>query len=193
MNTIFLIGIIIFSISAGYFSVFSKKQFNTAFLVSALMAASYIMMYNNILTAFTPNGEALYWTRWVVYAMSCSLLMYTMAKRLEFKAEQIASTISLNVFVMITGALASILTGWSMIGVFALSSYAYILMIKPILFDSRTSLALKSIIIGGWGMFPVLFLLSYEGFGIVENLPIAIGYLTLDIITKIGYYFIIKD
>lgn len=193
MSSIFLAGIIIFCLSTGYFSVFHReKQFNTAFLVSALMAASYTLMYNDVLTTTNAAGESLYWSRWLVYALSCSLLMYSITHRLNFSGKKTAAVISLNVYVMLTGALASVLTGWGMLVVFGLSGLAYILQVTPILTHKDTQNVVKALILCGWGVFPIIFLLSPEGYSLISN-EIAAGiYLCLDILTKIIYYFAVK-
>ena len=193
MQTIFLLGIIIFCLSAGYFSVFRReKNFNTAFLVSALMAASYVMMYNGLLSVESAAGEVIHWSRWAVYALSCSLLMYSMGQKLHFSGKQHASTISLNILVMFTGSLAAVLSGWSMLVLFGLGGYAYLLQVRPILAHKQATAAMKNFILFGWGVFPIIFLLAPEGYGLISSTLAAGLYLALDILTKIVYYFAVQ-
>ena len=169
-----------------------EKTFNTAFLVSALMAASYVMMYNGLLSVESAAGEVIHWSRWAVYALSCSLLMYSMGQKLDFSNQQHASTISLNILVMLTGSLAAVLSGWSMLVLFGLGGYAYLLQVRPILTHKQATAAMKNFILFGWGVFPIIFLLAPEGYGLISSALAAGLYLALDVLTKIIYYLVVK-
>ena len=188
MQNIFFIGTVVFALAAGYFSVFRRRDFNTAFLVSGTTLLSYLLMYSNLLSFEVTGGEIVHWTRWVAYALSCSLLMYSITKKLNFSRPRMSSTLGLNVLVMLSGALAAVLEGWPMLASFALGGYAYLLMTYPILRHEEATTGLKAIILGGWGVFPIVFLLAPEGFGIISGVTAAILYLGLDILTKIVYY-----
>ena len=192
MQNIFLIGTGVFALAAGYFSVFRRQTFNTAFLVSGTTLLSYLLMYSNLLSFEVTGGESVHWTRWVAYALSCSLLMYSITKKLKFTRPQILSTLGLNVLVMLSGALAAVLEGWPMLASFGLGGYAYLLMTYPILRHEEATTGLKAIILAGWGAFPVVFLLAPEGFGIVSGTLAAFLYLSLDVLTKIVYYLVVS-
>jgi len=189
IETIFILGIIIFSLAATYFLFAYKKDFNSAFLVSFITIISYVLMLEGSLVTIGANGGEVYATRWAMYGLSCSLLMYEMARFLGKSMSETIFLLYLTVIVMATGALAAVYDGWFMIGLFAVSSVAYILMIRPLLTsDSPHRNAVATYILLGWSGFPIAFLLAPDGFGIITAFVAAALYLALDIGTKIFFY-----
>jgi sensory rhodopsin len=91
---------------------------------------------------------------------------------------------------MTTGAAAAYFDGWFMIGMFVISSVAYVLMVYPILTSvSPHRAAVAKYILIGWTGFPVAFLLAPDGFGVITAATAAILFLLLDVFTKVYFYF----
>lgn len=191
ITTIFILGIGIFSISSVYFFFARKKPkgLNTAFLVSFVTLASYALMWQGSFTAQSSAGEPIFWTRWVFYALSCSLLMLEIARAKKITSSgKVAELIFLNVFVMGTGVLASVTTGLGKWIFFLLSSIAYLIQIAVVL-KAREKAAnwINLYIWLGWTGFPVVFFLAPTGLGLF-GATIAMGlYLVLDVFTKIVF------
>ncbi len=190
METIFLIGIGIFSVSALYFLATHKITFNTAFLVSLVTIASYLVMYEGtFVTAESTTSEAVYYTRWLFYALSCSLLMYEIGRSLKLDKGSIATLIYLIVVVMITGALAAVYEGTAMLSMFVVSSVAYAaLLYKIFAAKSKNKAFVLKYILVGWTTFPVVFLFAPEGYALITASTAATLYLLLDVFTKIIFY-----
>ena len=188
-NILFILGFIIFSISSVYFYFTQKKEsgFNTAFLVSFVTIASYTLMWQGNFVAESAAGQPIFWTRWLFYAISCSLLMLEIAKVKGITgAGKVAQLVFLNVIVMGTGTLAAVSTGLGRWIFFALSSIAYVIQISSVLKSSKAKWV-NTYIFLGWTGFPVVFLLAATGFGLIGP-AIAMGlYLILDIYTKIVF------
>ncbi len=196
INIIFLSGMVIFAISSLYF-FFSKRKstgLNSAFLVSFVTLASYALMWAGSFVAQSADGQPIFWTRWLFYAISCSLLMLEIAavKGISGKAK-VAELIFLNVLVMGLGLLSAISTGLPKWIFFALSSVAYIIQIAGILkVKEKGSNWINIYIYLGWTGFPVVFLLAPTGIGLF-GAGVAMGlYLLLDIYTKIGFNLQLK-
>jgi sensory rhodopsin len=189
INTIFLVGMLVFAASSTFF-YFSRKDgqgLNTAFLVSFFTLASYVLMWQGSFVTQGVGGEPVYWTRWIFYAISCSLLMLEISKvRGITSAGKITEIIFLNVFVMGTGVLASVSMGLGKWFFFILSSIAYVIQISAVLkAKAKDSEWVNPYIYFGWTGFPVVFLLAPTGFGIFGS-AIAMGlYLLLDVYTKV--------
>ena len=189
MNIIFIAGFAIFALSSIYF-LFSKGksgELNSAFLVSFVTLASYALMWDGLFTAESASGEPIFWTRWLFYAISCSLLMLEIAKFKGIKSSgKIAELIFLNVIVMGTGTLAAVSSGLSKWIFFVLSSIAYLIQIGMVLkVKEENSKWINTYIYLGWTGFPIVFLLAPTGIGLF-GAAIAMGlYLILDIYTKI--------
>lgn len=190
------VGVVLFGISTTYFAwVGRRKLLNSAFLVSAITLVSYLVMISGEYIALVSDGlgnvpEPIFWTRWIAYAFSCSLLMYVIATRAKVETHTRTMIIALNILVMITGAFASVSEGWLLWMFFVVSSLFYIGMIG-LLYKYGHAQGLKKIwpyIIFGWSVFPVVFLLAPEGFGLICATYAALGYLALDILTKIIFY-----
>lgn len=189
MNLILALGVLTFFVSTIYFLLKPKSELNTPFIVSFVTLISYlIMLEGNFLVGSPESG--IYWTRWIGYAISCPLLMYTIAKKLNYNINQIIINMFLTAVVMLIGAYAGVSTSSFKWVFFGLSTFAFSLLITPI-FRSRSSNLSRILpfVIIGWCGFPLVFLLSFEGFGVIQNsiaLPIYLG---LDILTKIIFYF----
>lgn len=190
METIFLIGIGIFSLSALYFLATHKVSFNTAFLVSLVTVASYLVMYEgSFALAESTTSEAVHYTRWLFYGLSCSLLMYEIGRALKLDKGVIATLIYLIVVVMITGALSAVYEGTPMLSMFVVSTVAYIaLLYKIFTVKSKNKTFVLKYILAGWSVFPVVFLLAPEGYAIITASTAATLYLLLDVFTKIIFY-----
>lgn len=185
MSTVLILGIITFIFSSIYFTLKPKKPFNSAFLVSFITLISYIIMLQG---NFATND--LYWTRWLIYGISCPLLCFEISKRIGLNLTKTIFNVFLTAIVMITGALASVSTLNYKLAFFTISCIAFAKLIAE--FYKTKSTALSTItpyIIFGWLIFPLVFVFSNEGF--VDLIPLQIAaaiYLALDIFTKIVFY-----
>ena len=191
INIIFIIGMAVFAISSIIFFFIRKKSsgMNKAFLVSFVTLASYVLMWDGAFTAQSPAGQPIFWTRWLFYAASCSLLMLEIAKAKGLTASgKVAELVFLNVFVMGTGTLAAVSSGLTRWIFFVLSSIAYIIQIAPILKAKQEGAKwINAYILLGWTGFPIVFFLAPTGIGLF-GAPLAMGlYLLLDIFTKIAF------
>jgi len=189
MNFLLALGSLIFLISSIYFLFFFKKKFNSAFFVSFITLISYLVMLEG---SFVISN--LFWTRWLGYAFSCSLLIFVISKKLSLSFSKQINNVLLNILVMVTGALASVNTNEIKWLFFIISSLAYAKIVYEIF--STKSKKLKTIgnyIIYGWSVFPVVVLISNEGLNFIQvELSTAI-YLILDFFTKIIIYIKNKD
>jgi sensory rhodopsin len=188
LNAILQSGVLLFTASSILF-LFSKKQqgpFNTAFIVSFVTLISYFLMWQGGLEIVSPGGQPIFWTRWLFYAASCSLLIYEIASVRKIKGAALVEWIYLTVIVMFTGFLgARTLTSVKWI-YFILSSIAYILLLTKV-FKARTESTawIENYIYFGWSVFPLVFLLGPTGFGVIGATLAAGAYILLDLYTKI--------
>jgi sensory rhodopsin len=194
INTIFIIGLVVFSISSLYFYFNNKKDagLNTAFLVSFVTLVSYTLMWQGNFVSESANGQPIYWTRWLFYAISCSLLMLEIARAKGINGSgEVTQLVFLNVIVMGTGTLAAISSGLPRWIFFILSSIAYIIQISSVLKASKANW-INTYIFLGWTGFPIVFLLAPTGLAVFGS-AIAMGlYLALDIYTKIIFNLQLK-
>lgn len=194
--TIFIAGIVVFAISSIYFFTTKKNNgINSAFLVSFVTLASYVLMWDSSHVTQSASGEPIYWTRWLLYALSCSLLMLEISKVKGITStSKVGELIFLNVFVMGTGFLAAITFGFGKWMFFGLSSIAYLIQIGVLLkIKEPSSKWINAYIYFGWSVFPIVFFLAPTGIE-VFGAAIAMGlYLILDIYTKIVFNLQLKD
>ena len=196
INTIFITGMIIFVLSSLYFLIAKKNNgINTAFLVSFVTLASYVLMWDGTYVAQSASGEPIFWTSWLFYALSCSLLMIEISKVKGItSASKVGELIFLNVIVMGTGFLAAITFGLVKWMFFGLSSIAYLIQVGMLLkIKESASNWINAYIYFGWSVFPVAFFLAPTGIE-VFGAAIAMGlYLILDIYTKIVFNLQLND
>jgi len=197
INYIFIAGMSIFFLSSIYFYFWRKKSqgLNTAFLVSFVTLISYALMWQGSFVAQSASGEPIYWTRWLFYAISCSLLMLEIARVKGITSSgKVAELIFLNVIVMGAGTLSAVSSGLSKWIFFLLSSIAYIIQISIVLkIREDKSNWINTYIYLGWTGFPLVFLLAPTGIGLMTA-AIAMGlYLILDVYTKIVFNLQLKE
>lgn len=196
VNTIFIAGMVIFALSSIYF-FFSKKTsgLNSAFLVSFVTLASYVLMWEGSYVSESLGGQPIFWTRWLFYALSCSLLMLEISKVKGITStSKVAELIFLNVLVMTGGFFAAITFGVVKWMFFILSSIAYLIQISALLkIKDSESNWINAYIYLGWSVFPIVFFLAPTGIEIF-GAAVAMGfYLILDTYTKIAFSLQLKD
>ena len=190
LNLVFLAGLLIFAISSVYFysAGRNKDGLNTAFFVSFITLISYVLMWQGKLTVVTQAGQAIFWTRWLFYALSCTLLMIEIAQLKRIQGGERAQLVYLTAIVMFTGFLAARdLTAVRWVH-FVISSVAYVLLVTKVL-SVKTPGAkwVRGYIFFGWTVFPIVFLLAPTGLELIGAAVANLLYLLLDIYTKIVF------
>lgn len=189
IHIVFAVGIGTFSLAAAYFLYAYRKDFNSAFLVSFITIASYVLMLEGSTSVAGAGGEPVFVTRWLFYGLSCTLLMYEIGRRLGKSLQEIIFLLYLTAIVMVTGAASAYFTGTYMYAFFAISTVAYPLLLYPILTSTspyRNTIA--KYVLFGWTGFPVVFLLAPDGFGLITASTAAMAYLIFDLFTKVVFY-----
>jgi sensory rhodopsin len=190
LELVFVAGLLIFIISSIYFYVAgkNKNKLNSAFLVSFVTLISYVLMWQGGLTVLTAAGQVIFWTRWLFYGASCTLLMYEIAQLKNIKGDKLVELLYLTALVMFTGFLAARdLTQVRWIH-FGISSVAYVLLVSQVMsVKTKDSQWVSSYIILGWTAFPIVFLLAPTGLGLIGTVLGEGIYLVLDIFTKIVF------
>lgn len=188
VEIILLVGAGIFTLSSLYFLFQGKKGLNSSLLVSITTLISYVVMIEGgYLTGSTDDAQ--HWTRWAFYGLSCCLLALEISKQLGFDLQKTAKNMFLTVTVMFGGVLASVFEGEFKWALFAIACFAFGIFVYDIFMSKSKNLpSITPYIVFGWCIFPIVFLLSQEGFSIISGV-ISVGiYLLLDIFTKIVFY-----
>ncbi|MBS3750346.1 MAG: bacteriorhodopsin [Anaerolineales bacterium] len=190
LNQVFLVGLVIFALSSIYFYFEGKKKgLNSAFLVSFITLISYVLMWQGDLTVVTGAGQPIFWTRWLFYALSCTLLMVEIAKLKGIQGGGLVELLYLTAIVMFTGFLAARDLSAVRWVHFVISCVAYtLLIIKVLLGKIAESQWVNSYIFFGWTVFPIVFLLAPTGLSLIGAGLANLLYLTLDFYTKIVFY-----
>jgi sensory rhodopsin len=190
LTGVLLAGLVIFAISSGYFYFAGKNKdgLNSAFLVSFITLISYVLMWQGNLTVVTAAGQPILWTRWLFYGLSCTLLMYEIARLKQIQGERLVQLLYLTAIVMGAGVLAARdLTAVKWIH-FVISSVAYVLLvIKVLSVQTAGSQWVRNYIFFGWTVFPIVFFLAPTGVGLFGAAVANLLYLLLDILTKIVF------
>lgn len=191
INFILIVGVLVFAASSLYFAFNKQKSdtINSALIVSFITLVSYLIFIEGSLVAATSTGDPLFWTRWVGYIASCSLLMWHIASRIKLATHDKIELMFFTSICMATGAFASVFTGWMMIWMFLAGGATFIMMLYKLWQGDKAELApIKKYIYFGWCVFPLVFILSPEGFGLISTALSLIVILALDVFTKIIFY-----
>jgi len=194
MNTILIASAVIFSLASGYFFL-NRNKFESDFpwLVSFITVISYLVMIMN-LNLYT-DPVAMLWTRWVGYAISCTILTVSMVEVFDIVGKKKVVALVSTPLIMLTGVLAAVASSTAFIVIFfVLGMIPFISLIS--IFQSKATLKnsyVLNYLYYGWMAFPIIFILSPETFSVVPSLSIIlIGYLIADFFTKIVFYFHIR-
>lgn len=202
---VFWVGTALFGIATLVFALLgrlgrSNKIFaNSNFLVSFITTVSYTVMAMGIAITVAPNGQPIYWTRWLFYIASCGILTYEISVIVRKPSEEVFEVPFLTGMTMFCGFLASFLVGVERWWFFVFSSAAYVSLLY-VLFCSRSRSAADSgrimwFVSVTWSLFPLVWVLAPTGFNVFTTFVESILYLALDILTKIafGLYAILRQ
>ncbi len=192
-SIVFVIGAVIMLVFAVLFFISRKHNsyFTAAFLVSSVTLVSYLVMLEGSLAGVYSSGNFVYYSRWLFYIGSCSILMLSIAKLLDLPRKNLLPVIILNVLVMLSGAIAAVLTDefkWILFGAGTLFFIGQLFLLFENSKPGKTRAMVIYYIIFGWAIFPIVFFLAPEGLGLISNLWAVSIYLALDIFTKIVFY-----
>jgi sensory rhodopsin len=192
---VFWIGTAVFGIATVMFRLLRPRRAREEFLfgshvfVSFITTVTYVTMALALGTVIAANGEPIYWTRWLFYIGSCSILTLDVALIAGKTSAEKAEIGLFTGLVMFCGFLASILIGPERWWFFGLSSAAYIGLLYTLFAGlSRAKPGTNMIVwfvLVFWSLFPVVWVLAPTGFGLIGPFVVAILYGLLDIITKI--------
>jgi sensory rhodopsin len=201
-SLVFWIGALIFVVSSLMFAFLEnlsshrQDMFSSHVFVSFLTAISYFVMALALATVPAENGQPIYWTRWLFYIGSCSILtldIATIAKKPNVKKAEVAVFTALTMF---CGFLASIIVTVDRWWFFGLSTAAYIgmlyILFKPSSDGGSNVSSIMWFVMLTWSLFPTVWVLAPTGFGLLAVDIEAILYLALDLVTKIGFGFYVS-
>jgi sensory rhodopsin len=143
-------------------------------------------MWQGKITVVTEAGQPIFWTRWLFYGLSCTLLMVEIAQVKGIRGGKLVELLYLTAIVMFTGYLAARdLTAVKWIH-FVISCVAYALLVMKVL-SAKTAASrwVNSYVFFGWTVFPIVFLLAPTGLGLIGAGVANLLYLVLDVYTKI--------
>lgn len=196
-SVVYWVGAGIFGLASLMFAVLDSRRhngemvFGSNIFVSFITTISYVVMALELGTTVAENGQPIYWTRWLFYIASCSMLTLDiafLARKPAFKKVEVALFTGLTMF---CGFLASIIVTVDRWWFFALSTAAYFGMLYRLFKRSRgESVDVTSIlwfVMATWSLFPVVWVLAPTGVGVFTTLVEAALYGALDFITKIAF------
>ena len=196
-NIVYWIGTLVFAFSSLLFAYLeTKKQtikqiFRSHMYVSFITTISYAIMALSLATLVTQSGEVIFWTRWLFYMGSCSILTVDIAHynlKSNIKKTEIAIFTSITMF---CGFLSSITLNNDRWLFFALSTTAYIGMLLTLFTkgteNKKSNNSIMWYVLITWSLFPIVWILAPTGLGLINTLVEAILYLALDLITKIAF------
>jgi sensory rhodopsin len=196
-SIVFWAGALFFALGSLIFAVlenrnsFRRNMFSAHVFVSFFTTISYFIMALALATVPAENGQPVYWTRWLFYVGSCSVLtldIATVAKKPNTKKAEVAVFTALTMF---CGFLASVISSVDRWWFFGLSTAAYIGMLYTLFKTSHEGSSnissIKWFVLLTWSLFPVVWVIAPTGFGFIAIDIEAILYLALDFVTKIGF------
>lgn len=211
MQTFWLVlGTLIMGLATAYF-VYRGTQVQGAQYFYWITAAitgftfiSYLAMAAGTGVTILENGRQFYYFRYIDRLITTPLLLLDLAllalARPGRNVGLIAGVIALDVFMVLTGLLAGQSTNPVGTGIFFIISTAaligvlYLLWTRffaaaraqsPNVVDLFNRLAVLTIVL--WCLYPIVFLLGTEGFGVVDQAGEIFLFLVLDVLAKVVF------
>jgi len=158
-------------------------------MVSFITVISYLVMLMNINGGVDPTS--MLWTRWIGYAMSCTILTASMIEIFGIEGKKKIGALISTGLIMLTGVLAAVATNTQFLVLFfVLGMIPFISLIS--IFQAKATTKNRYVLnylYYGWMAFPIIFILSPETFSVVSSLPVVLGaYLVADFCTKVIFY-----
>ncbi|RXE56376.1 hypothetical protein ABH15_09795 [Methanoculleus taiwanensis] len=194
---VFWAGAVIFGLATLLFVVLKLRRpeygifYGSDIFVCFITTISYVTMALALGTSVAADGQPIYWTRWLYYIASCSILTLDVAYLAGRPTVTKFEVALFTGLVMFCGFLASFLTGPERWWFFAFSSAAYAGLLYTLFAGTgRAEPGMKPVmwfILLFWTLFPVVWVLAPTGLGIITTPAGAVLYAILDIITKIVF------
>lgn len=194
---VFWVGAAIFGFTSLMFAALEKRGhgdemvFGSNIFVSFITTISYVVMALALGTTVAENGQPIYWTRWLFYIASCSILTLDIAFIARKPASKKVEVALFTGLTMFCGFLASIIVTTDRWWFFALSTAAYFGVLytlsKRLGDESVNVTSIMWFVMVTWSLFPVVWVLAPTGFGVLTTFVEAILYLALDLITKVAF------
>jgi sensory rhodopsin len=192
---IYFAGAAWFGIATIIFGMLNARKespaFNVELFVSFFTSISYIVMALGLATVTAPNSELIYWSRWLFYIGSCTLLTADIAHLKGLPKSKVAEVGIYTAVTMFAGFLASYVTTIDKWWFFAFSSIAYIAMLYELNRGQRDNIPqMPKILVFvtiTWSLFPLVWILAPTGLALFDTFIEAILYLGLDLITKSAF------
>jgi sensory rhodopsin len=192
---IYYAGAAVFGLATIIFGIMNMRKeepkFNVELFVSFFTSISYIIMALGYATVVAPNSELIYWSRWLFYIASCTLLTTDIAHIKGLSNSKIVEVGIYTGLTMFAGFLASYFTTIDKWWFFAFSSIAYLALLFELNRGQRDNMPQMSKILVfvtiTWTLFPVVWVLAPTGLGLFNTFIEAILYLILDLTTKTAF------
>ena len=178
----------------------------TSFVICLWATMMYMTMIQGLIV-YRIYGQVLYWGRYVDWAVTTPLLLWQVGAIAGARPKLIAGVMAVDLFMIITGLIASIVPAYSNLFWFVVSCGAGLAILWVLMTNYRAAargrsyqlesvfIALRGVLIAYWSIYPFVWILGTEAihfFGIeIENVVYAL----LDVSAKVvfGLYLTSRD
>ncbi|CAN5837197.1 bacteriorhodopsin [soil metagenome] len=179
----------------------SEKLYQLNFFICLIASALYLVMatgYGAVANA-EGYGTRTVWVRYVTWGLSTPLLVLVLTTLGRSRLPIITALLGADVFMIATGLIATLVAEpfnyvWYQVSTGAYLAIAYLLLI-PYRRQAETTYPGKSdafdrivtVHLTLWTLYPIVWILSAEGFGFIGSTFEAVCYTVLDVVAKVGF------
>ena len=174
----------------------ARKYYATLALISGIAAVAYVLMALEV-GAVSVGDRIVYVPRYIDWLLTTPLLLLYLAMLVDADRRLIGQTIAVNVVVILGGLGAALLSGVARFALFAVGGLAFVvlayLLVGPLTERSRGQATeslfrgLRNLTVILWSIYPLIWLLSPPGFGLLTVLTNVLLVVYLDLVTKVGF------
>jgi bacteriorhodopsin len=179
-----------------------EKFYVVTLFIPIIAAASYLAMANGQ-GVVEVDGRTVYWARYADWLITTPLLLLDLALLARMRLSLIAGLILADVFMIVTGVIASLSSGNLRFLWWTVSTGAFVAILAILLPQMSVvgkerpaevaglfrTLTLLTIVL--WTAYPIVWLLGTEGFGIIGLNVEVLVFMVLDLSAKVGFGFIL--
>ncbi|MFT4945892.1 MAG: sensory rhodopsin [Natronomonas sp.] len=173
-----------------------RKYYATLAAISGIAAAAYVAMTLGI-GSVSVDGRTVFVPRYIDWLLTTPLLLLYLAMLVDAGRALIGKVVAVNVVVILGGFGAALLPGVERFALFVVAGLAY-LALAALLIGPLTSRAdgqatealfrsLRNLTVVLWSIYPIIWLLSPSGFGLLTVLTNVLLVVYLDLVTKVGF------
>lgn len=184
-------------------AIYKDRFFTMTMAITVIASTAYLAMALGI-GRITLNGEEVFIARYADWVLTTPLIVALLGIIANASRETIAALIGLDIYMIVTGALAVISEPlWQTLIWWTLSTVAFVALLYLLLGTLSKGASeqpddvvgvyktLRNLTVVVWSLYPIIWIVGGQGFGIIPPNVELISFVALDVTAKVVFGFVL--